>query len=101
MLGGHFDQPIHAELRKHRRFQPCLLVSRNKIVGRDLSGRSPTGKLIKRYRSESGTILMFAQKPGLAGDVLHDYSPEDDGDGIGDGGIKRVWPACNFKGLSM
>src|SRR5260370_25134777 len=30
-----------------------------------------------------------------------DYSPEEDGDGIGDGGIKRVWPACNFKGLSM
>src|SRR5882762_7485073 len=29
------------------------------------------------------------------------HSPEEDGDGIGDGGIKSVWPACNFSGLSM
>src|SRR2546430_15989935 len=30
-----------------------------------------------------------------------DYSPDEEGEGIGDGGIKRVWPACSFSGLSM
>src|SRR5262249_53383966 len=29
------------------------------------------------------------------------HCPDEDGDGIGDGGIWSVWPACNFSGLSM
>src|SRR5436305_14693730 len=38
---------------------------------------------------------------GRADVDLSDHSPEEDGDGIGDGGIRSVCPACNFKGLSM
>src|SRR5206468_8466613 len=37
MFARHFDQPIHSELRYHRRFQPRFLISRDDVLRCDLS----------------------------------------------------------------
>src|SRR5260370_42198233 len=52
-------------------FKPRFLISRNDVLRRHLSGRSPTRKLIERNRAVDGAALAFAQKPEMTGGFLH------------------------------
>ncbi len=60
MLARDFDEPIHAQLRQHRRFYPRLLVDRNRIVRRDLCGRCPERELFERQRTKNAAVFVFS-----------------------------------------
>ena len=102
-LGCYFHQPIHSQLREHRRFRPGLLVARNDIMRRDACRRCPARQLFKFQRAENIAVLVFPQKPLLVGRRFHHSLDVEAGVpvALAVGGIMIVWPACSRKGLSM
>ena len=60
MFARDFDQPIHAQLRKHRRFHPRLLIYRNRVVRRDLRGRGPERELFEGQRTKNAAAFVFS-----------------------------------------
>ena len=65
MLARQLDQPVHAELREHRCFDPGLPVAGQSVVRCDLRRSSPTRNLLELHRAEGATVLVFAEKPFL------------------------------------
>src|SRR5262245_39065795 len=101
MLTCQFDEPIHAELRDHWRFDPRLAIAGQGVARRDLRRSGPTRDLVEPHRPERASVLVFAKKPLL----IHwragrygDGEPEVPGDAVG---IVMVWPACNLRPSSM
>src|SRR4030095_7291926 len=102
IFAGQLNEPVHAQLREHRRFDPGLLIAGQHVVRRDLRGSCPMRDLIEPHRPESASVLMFAEKPPLTHRKLiasqGDEEPEAAGEAVG---ITMAWPACNLRPSSM
>src|SRR4029453_16564531 len=102
MLTCQLDEPVHPQLREHRRFNPGLPVAGQSVVRRDLRRSSPARNLVELHRAESASILVFAEKPLLVhwNRIVRygDGEPEAAGDAVG---IMMVWPACNLRPSSI
>ena len=72
LVGAHFHYVIHVEFRNHRRLQPCGLVCRDLVKGRNLGRLCPLFQLDKGNRTEDRTILILIQVPLVS--VFHCYS---------------------------